>query len=203
MPTRDYSRRVRGDPLILKTTISSSDYGYGAICVKFAFDRLWCVNGAIGNTIFEKRHIGAGNWQVLEGFIVSPRAERLFERAELAALEDAVAYAFSKDVRTRLLESYEQAAAKTIDVEEEVDALYADGAIKKDDRELVTRMVLGNQQVEVLPQTESPNSLLRLAQCVSWLAHQETNPEDQIAMEEAAASLMPKLDLRQFKFSKN
>jgi len=182
---------IPGEPLVLGLQMSCSEYGDGSMEVRMLATRMWCTNTAIGESLVRKIHLGGGQLKALTPGLIewSPETLSLNSRAAVSGMKDAMHSVFSPKRREAISEGFRRMAAETVNPESAGKELIRKGVLRRADLEGLVAMVKGDNRIEVLPRTENPESKLRFAQALSWLA-QSKPAEERVALETEAGRLM-------------
>lgn len=165
--------------------ISSSDYGAGALNLSVFQIRMWCTNLAVGESVFREIHLG-GRMNDDDGLIQwSGRTVSLQSMTALSEMKDAMRAILAPDNRERIEASWRAAAMERINTQGEADRLRKQNILSKEEADSLVKLVQNEQRIEVLPSTPDPNSKLRFAQALSWLA-QQAEGEKRLDLETAA-----------------
>lgn len=165
--------------------ISSSDYGAGALNLAVFQIRMWCTNLAVGESVFREIHLGS-RMNDDDGLIQwSGRTVSLQGMTALSEMKDAMRAILAPENRDRIEASWRAAAMERINTQGEADKLRKQNILSKEDADNIVKLVQNEQRIEVLPSTPDPNSKLRFAQALSWLA-QQAEGEKRLDLEVAA-----------------
>lgn len=165
--------------------ISSSDYGAGALNLSVFQIRMWCTNLAVGESVFREVHLG-GRMNGDDGLVQwSGRTISLQSMAALSEMKDAMRAILAPENRERIEASWRAAALERINPQGEADKLRKQSILSKESADSLVKLVQNEQRIEVLPVTPDPNSRLRFAQALSWLA-QQVGGEKRLDLEAAA-----------------
>jgi hypothetical protein len=104
-------------------------------------------------------------------------------------MRDAMQTILSPESRDQIMEAWRIAAGEHVNVDGEVAKLRKQNILSKSDGEALAKLVRSEQRIEVIPQTEDPESKLRFGQALAWLA-QSNEGEKRLELEQAAGNYL-------------
>lgn len=173
--------------MIFGVCLRHSDFGAGALDIRFVSERLWCTNHALTERLLKEVHLGK---EISEDGIYSDQTRELDAKLLASKANDIVRYAISEDRIGMELKRIQDAAAagftgKQADVY--LDRLVQGQKINKGEKAAVVE-AFTSTEVEMLPRGANK---WRLAQTFGWLAQQpERTAESRERFEHLAGAIL-------------
>lgn len=147
--------------------LSHSDFGDGALDVKFFMIQAVCLNGMVRDTNMRVIHLGE---RIADNIEFSNRTMQLDSRYQASAIQDVIKSSVSVDSLNRRFTEVQDATFVDIDVEKEIKLLPKVGLTLAESD--AVRSVITNNRPDDGVQGE--NTLWKLVQAVSAVANQES-----------------------------
>jgi hypothetical protein len=182
---------IPNEVLAFGARISTSDFGDGALDVRLFIERVMCSNGAMGEEMFRKIHLGAK--LTAENF----STDTLEKQASMlaSAARDVVHNIFDENHLRARLEMVKQAHDRMIPVKDTLEAMRRNSKITKAEVARIIEM-LSVSDVQLLPPVatlpqKGETSAYRLANAFGLLAHDEdTDGYRAMDLEQIAGEIM-------------
>lgn len=104
----------KGDVVSYGVMISTSDVGAGSLRVEPFFLSLWCLNGAVMESKFQRAHLGRANFESEVREVLSDETKRLNDEAFFATVRDYLGHTMKPQVFHAALSKMKEAAEKPI-----------------------------------------------------------------------------------------
>lgn len=167
-------------------SLTTSDYGAGALQMQFFLMRLWCTNFAIGEDCLKRIHLGkrfAGDDG--EGIALSQQTYDLDTKAVASAVKDIISDGMDKkadDICTLIAHANE----KGVDVREELARFRKKGLLNKEEADKAQTLYDAVEEIIYLPQNKSA---WRFSNVLSLMA-QSAGGDKKIDLECAAMEVL-------------
>lgn len=168
------------DAVALGVVLRNSDFGAGAFSISAYVMRLLCLNGMIGEKLFQQRHLGG---RLEEADFFSERTHRLDAATMTSSTVDYVTGLLGADGRQRTVELLERAATERLDPEAELGKL----RLSKAESGLVRSAL---QSVDEAEMPLGPPSPYRMANAIGWAAGQVTDADRKLDLERLAGEYL-------------
>lgn len=159
----------------------NSDYGRGASDLRLFFNRLWCWNGAVGESVVRQIHIGR---RLQEDVSYAQDTLDADAHASALALRDAAAHAISEKKIQAMIEGIRAANEQKIDGKGRAEALKK--TLNKGEVEKVVE-AFNSPDVENMP---AGNTLWRWSNAISWVGGGLEDADRRIDFERLAGDVM-------------
>jgi len=160
---------IPNEPLgmvLFGATLSNSDYGDGALSLKFAMLRIWCTNMCMRDEVIRKIHLGK---RLADNVKFSEKTYMLDTETQASAVKDLIAGFLAPARVNEEMDRVRKAAEEAVDVKDVFQILYRKNSITKAEKnELID--VYNTPDVEMLP---PGNNLWRASNAVSLFAQKE------------------------------
>lgn len=141
---------VEGEVVAYGLSLTTSDYGAGALDLQMFIMRVWCANGAIGDSMLRKVHMGRRVSEE-DNSLLSQRTYDLDTQTVASAVKDLVGIGFQSKVdETNAL--IVKASEKDVDVAKAIDKLRTKGVFTKEDGQTAKALYENVTEVTMLPQ---------------------------------------------------
>jgi hypothetical protein len=178
---------IANDPfgmMIVGASLSNSDFGDGALSLKFSMMRIWCINLCMRDDAFRKVHIGG---RLADDFTFSERTYKLDTEAQASAVSDLLAAHFDPDRINAELEQAKAAAGTDIDATKLFQQLQRRGTLTKTESKRAQEL-FNSADVELLP---PGNNVWRASNVLSLFAQEEdVDARRGLALQEIAGGLL-------------
>jgi hypothetical protein len=174
---------VDGEVVGFGLSITTSDYGAGALQMQMFLMRVWCTNLAIGEDVLRKIHIGKRFDD--NDMALSNRTYELDTKAVASAVQDLVGTSFGKRV-DQTLAMIKKNAEKEIDPTTALKNLYNRRVLDKKQVE-VAQNLYDNAGEELLP---ASSSMWRLSNTLSLMANGKVDGDTSLRLQEAAFAVL-------------
>jgi len=178
---------VPTDPLgkmLFGASLAHSDYGDGALSMKFAFLRAWCSNLMMREEVLRKVHLGG---RLSETAFYSETTVRLDTETQASAIKDLVTELLNPDKVRAEVELIKNASETEVNVTRILSSMQKRGLLGKAEAEEIGK-VYNSADVELLP---PGNSLWRASNAVSLFA-QSVAPQRAFELQRLAGDLLDK-----------
>ena len=166
--------------------LSSSDYGDGALDLRFFFMQGICLNGMVRESIFKEIHLGA---KLPYNLALSEKTYMLDTETTASAIQDMTGQLFSPARIQKQAEEIQDASAEEVDLVKELAVLTKNGQILKSEAGEVQRILMGGKADDGI---QGENTLWKLTQGIS--AHsREVAPARARELQEVAGNLFKRL----------
>ena len=166
--------------------LSSSDYGDGALDLRFFFMQGVCLNGMVRESVFKEIHLGA---KLPYNLDLSEKTYSLDTETTASAIKDITGQLFSPDKIQRQAEEIQNASSEEVDLVRELGSLTKKGHLLKSEAGEVERILMGNKLDDGI---QGENTLWKLTQGISAHAREAT-PERSRELQEVAGNLFNRL----------
>lgn len=170
-----------GEYMVFGFDWSNSDYGRGASDLRLFFFRLWCWNGAVGESVVRQIHIGRRLQDDVEYAQDTLAADA---KASALALRDAAATAMSETKVKAMIEGIKAANEMKIDPKARAESLKK--TLNKGEVESVVQ-AFNSPDVENMP---AGNTLWRWSNAISWVGGHLDDADRRIDFERIAGDVM-------------
>jgi len=174
---------ITGEVVGFGLSITTSDYGAGALQMQMFLMRVWCTNLAIGEDVLRKIHIGKRFDD--SDMALSNRTYELDTKAVASAVQDLVGTSFGKRV-DQTLAMIKKNAEKEIDPTTALKNLYNRRVLDKKQVE-VAQNLYDNAGEELLP---ASSSMWRLSNTLSLMANGKVDGDTSLRLQEAAFAVL-------------
>lgn len=176
---------IEKEYMVFGLSLSTSDYGKGAMDLKFYIVRMWCVNGAIGESFLRKVHLGRRFTEEDQNF--SQETYELDTKTVSSAIRDIV----SEGVENKSLitcDKIQKANEKEIDVKTILSSLRKKGVLNKDQANTAESLYNNVQEITLLPQDKGA---WRFSNVLSLMANNsELDRDKSLELQETAYDLI-------------
>lgn len=170
-----------GEYMVFGFDWSNSDYGRGASDLRLFLFRLWCWNGAVGESVLRQIHIGK---RLQDGVDYQQDTIEADAHASALALRDAAASATSPKKIAALIEGVKAANEQKIDPKNRVETLKK--TLNKGEVEQVVQ-AFNSPDVENMP---AGNTLWRWSNAISWVGGGLPDADRRIDFERLAGDVL-------------
>lgn len=177
----DLVQLSNGDWIAMGIEFSNSDFGAGALNLRTFILRLVCLNGATAEDTMRSVHLGA---RIADGFRLSERTLRLDTETTVGALRDVVKGVMGGSNRAAMIERISAATAAEVNWTQLKRTLAK--KVTKDELRKIEEAYTG-PDVENLP---PGNTLWRVSNAMSWVAHSLENAGRKLEFERMAGSAL-------------
>lgn len=172
---------IEGDPILVGLEARNSDFGVGYQEVRAFFERVWCTNLAIRESVMKQVHLGG---KLPSDIRFSQKTYDYDTKCSASAVSDIVTRYLNPDAVKREVAAA-LAAAETPVGPKEARALLAK-RLSEGEAQNALGEFAANPYVEQLP---AGPTLWRLSNAVSWVS-QKAEPERRIELQEVAGWLL-------------
>lgn len=166
--------------------VTNSDFGDGALDVRFLMIEAVCFNGAVIESAFRQVHLGG---RLPDNLEFSERTYRLDSATTASQISDVTRNLLSTERIKREIMKIQEASADVIDVDREMKKL-AKGVLGKGEIEQVTRLLSNSRPEDGLT---GAATRFKLSQALGTLANQpDTNAVRSRELQEAAGAMLRK-----------
>lgn len=173
---------VPGEAVAFGLHWGNSDFGNGSYNVRAFLMRLWCLNGAVGETELKKAHMGA---RLEENIEYSRRTHLLTERALASQTKDVVRGVLGPEAIESKLALIRNAHSKEVNFETAWKSVGKQ--LTKADKEAAQAAFESPDAIN-LP---AGNTMWRFSNALSWIANNKDTPEERrLDLQQVAGSLI-------------
>lgn len=174
---------VQGEVVGFGLSLTTSDYGNGALQMQMFIMRVFCTNLAIGEDVLRKIHIGK---RFDDSIPLSQRTYELDTKAVGSAVHDIVGDHFQSKVKDTL-ELIERSNGKEINIENTLKNLRDRGSLNKS-QALAAKELYDNNATELLPKQEGA---WRFSNVLSLMAqNQDMSGDVSLKLQEEAFAVL-------------
>lgn len=151
-------------------SLTTSDYGSGALALQFFLMRLWCTNYAIAENVMRKVHLGKrfeGNEDDYEVF--SQKTYELDTKTVASAVKDIMTMGLDSRIE-QTCKLIEDANEKQIDVRKALDSLQKKGILTKEMSKTAETLYENVDEIVMLPQNKGA---WRFSNVLSFMANSD------------------------------
>lgn len=162
--------------------VQNSDFGDGALDVRFYMIEAVCFNGAVAQSAFRQVHLGS---RLPDNLELSERTYRLETGATTSLVKDVTRNLLSTAKIREQIDAIQRASAQVIDIDAEMRKL-TKGVLSKGEAEEVVRLLSNSREEDGLTGSATR---FKLSQAIGSLAHKVT-PTRAREMQELAGALI-------------
>ena len=171
------------EPLLAGVTLSNSDYGNGALSLKFSLMRMWCSNLAIRDEAFRKVHLGA---KLPEEVQFSEKTYQLDATTITSAITDLVGNYLNPEFIKGEMKVIEEASTKEVNIETLLTNLRKNNKINKGEEVAIAKK-FNTPEIELLPPGVN---LWRASNAISLFAGNLGNTERSFELQQLAGNIL-------------
>ena len=172
---------VAGDVLAFVVHFENSDFGNGAVSVRFGLVRIWCDNLAVFEETLRQIHLGK---RLAENVLYSRQTYELDTKTTVSALSDMLDAQLNREGIQKRMDLVTVAAQKAVNPESTLRLLKESVGIGKA-QEIID--AYKSADIENLP---AGNSVWRLSNAISWIAGKETDGEKKLELVKLAGRVI-------------
>lgn len=181
LPTRHHGVEIIGAGV----RFGNSDFGDGAQFLALFLLRLWCSNGAIGESLLRQVHLGR---QLPDDIALSEKTYRLDTAAQASLLGDLIRGGLGEEKLRDRLQKVQANAAETVEPEAVLGGLVRAKKLTKAEAEAAMATVARSDPAQV---PTGPATRYKLGQALSWISKAgEVRAERTLELEALAGSLI-------------
>ena len=196
--TRYYIETLHPFPIIFPTPkngdvamafgarLSSSDYGDGALDLRFFMLQGVCLNGMVRESVMRQMHLGS---KLPDNLLLSQRTYQLDTETTVSALKDLTRQLFAPETIKRNMMAIQDASGVEVDITKELALLAKGGRLLKNEAEAVGKIVM---QANPDDGVQGEATLWKLTQAISAHAR-EIDPSRSRDLQELAGFLMERV----------
>lgn len=177
LPTRHHGVEIIGAGV----RFGNSDFGDGAQFLSLFLLRMWCSNGAIGESLLRQVHLGR---QLPDDIALSDRTYRLDTQAQASLLGDLIRGGLGEEKLRDRLQKVQANASETVAPEEVLGGLVRAKKLTKAEAEAAMQTVAKSDPAQV---PVGPATRYKLGQALSWISKAEGIRAERTAELEALA----------------
>ena len=167
--------------IVFGCSYSNSDYGRGPSDLRLYFNRLTCLNGAIGTDTLHQIHLGK---RLSENVEFSQQTYDYDTKCVTSALGDVIVGAFAKEQIERTVGLLRASNAKRLEAKE-VETILAKSKLSKNEQTEIVEAYT-SAEMEMIPPGQTA---YRLSNAISWVA-QKKDPDKLLDYQRLAGSLV-------------
>ncbi len=193
--TKLYAETLYPEPIIFPTPkngevaiafgarLSTSDYGDGALDLRFFYMQGVCLNGMVRETMMRQVHLGS---KLPSDLRLSDKTYELDTRTTVSAIKDLTAQIFQPEQIKAKMEEIQNASAIEIDISKELRNLQKNGRLQKDEPEEIERILVAGKPEDGIT---GEGTLWKAVQGITAYAR-EVEPQRMRDLQEIAGDLM-------------
>lgn len=175
---------VKNEVMLFGATLSNSDFGDGALSLKFSLLRIWCTNMAMRDECMRKVHLGK---RLDENIKFSDNTYRLDTETMASAVKDLMENNLSPDRVNQEMKLISAAAEETVDIAQVFKNLQKSGKVTKAEQASLVE-VYNTPDVEMLP---PGNNLWRASNALSLFSQKESvTPSRGLELQQIAGDIL-------------
>jgi hypothetical protein len=171
------------EELVFGARLKTSDYGCGSLSASIFYLKAICLNGAVGETMLQERHVGE---KLPQGFLFEQDTHAAHTKAMALKMRDMTNEMFSEEKIANQIMSIKNASSIEIDAKKYIARLKEDGKILKSEAEETEIIMLNNKEEDGV---RGASTLWKLTQAMSAMAR-DKDPVRQRELQEVAGSLV-------------
>jgi len=174
---------IPNEVMTFGATLSNSDFGNGAVSLKFSMLRIWCTNLAIMSDAFRKIHLGA---RLPDEVTFSEETYKLDTEVVCSAISDMVKAFMSPEKITGAIQTIKASAEEHINVKMLFEHLKKGNLITGGEEKEIAELY-NTPDIELLP---AGNNRWRASNAISLFAQRVDSPERALQLQELAGEVI-------------